>query len=160
MYNIHSLMKKRFPDEPKIWSYKARALATPDNFVSFGYPGEVKKVPTIATVSWRPDLQLLTAEFVSTMTFHGLALENRIIPTDEFNVLGLQTLLDGNVVASRKLVLARAVENENGVDSVPVPLHDADGSIARFVLGHADVFIYEQILPIVDADRIAALMAN
>lgn len=97
---------------------------------------------------------------MSKEPFRGLALENRIIPTDEFDVLGFQALLDGNVVASRKLVLARAVENENGVDFVPVPLHDADGSIARFVLGHADVFIYEQIKPIVDADRIAALMAN
>lgn len=154
---MNAFVKKRFPDESKTWRFMTNSPVTPENLISFNSSSTVRKVPTVAEVSWRSDLQLLSAQYAVATILHGIAREGHEIQTPDFDVIGFETFYEGNVVSHRNLVLCRTVFRGADVEVVPVPFHDENGLIAAQVLGNADVFMHEKIARIEDASKIARL---
>ena len=139
-----SFLKERYPNDSKIWRFSTSALVTDHNMLSFSAIGPVNKVPTVAEVSWRPDLGLISAQYRLTSAVVGLAIQQLEIPTAQFNVFALETWLEDKKHLRKNITLGVTVVHGANVEVLPVAL-PSDGLTAAFVLGHADVFMYEKV---------------
>lgn len=155
MYSVHKLVQDRYPSTAVSWRYPTHALAS-DGFVAFSHDRNVDKVPAVTEVAWNPSLGLVSARIELQQRMQGIACRGSRVPTEEFNVLGLESFFEGNKIVRKSFSIGTTVTRGAGVETVALPLPE-HATTAPVVLSNADIFLYEKLIRIVDADAIARL---
>lgn len=156
MNGMLDLVHKRYRNESKIWNFDTQSRITSGDFANFGLKrAPTVKIPATGEISWRPDLQLLSGQYVISRVLHGVAANNQRIPTADFDVVRFETVLDGNRVREKSFSLGRmaGIGSEAEIVAVPFP---GDKALADFVLGHADMFMCAKVSSIEAAPQIAS----